>query len=270
MMLYKIVRLVGDHGVSVFPAEGKSPPPDQDLSADLQQFFIFQITAKGYSSYEAKMALEAWAAHARSIWPVLAPPPEIARGVKVFTEMCIRDLPMKGLPPAPPLWGIVIGVAVIVAAALGLYLWVTLDKKLGVTFGSHKWSYVMRYEERLWQGEILNVGYKQLGYYEQGGELWSGTYEHRRREAYIGRWLDRMLFFRRFVLAGRRLIFFHEYRWIYWDVFFCGVLTNIGNRLYKLREGGSDPYKPRGPWSRPGGRMFTPEYEGCWQEFWWL
>ena len=264
MMLYKIVRLVGDHGVSVFPPEDKELPPLEEIAGEPMSDIITRIMTKGYTGTEARLAVTAWAYHAKYDLN------QAAVGVRVFCEMCAAEIPLKYPISPEPFYWILMLVAVIAAIALGLYLWVTLDVETNQVFGSHPWAYVMLYQERLWQGEILNVGYKQLGYYEQGGELWSGTYEHRRNDVYINRWLDRMLFYRRFVLAGRRLVFWHEYRWIYWDVFFCGVLTNIGDRLYKLREGGSDPYKPWGPWSRPGGRMFTPEYEGCWQEFWWL
>lgn len=264
MILYKIIRLVGDHGTSVFPVEDQQLEPAEDLAGEPMQDLINIIIGYGYPPDTARHIINAWAHHAKYDLH------QLPRGVRVFCEMCIQQLKVPIQQPGPGFWEYVIQIAVIAAVVLALYLWVTLDKDIGVTFGSHPWAYAMKYEERLWQGEVLFVSAGQEGVYEQGGELWSGSYEHRRDEAYIDRKLDRLLFYRRFVLSGRKLVFFHEYRWIYWDVYFCGVLTKISDRRYRLREPGYDPYKPRGRWLRPGGDMFTPEYEGAWQKWWWL
>lgn len=264
MKLYKIIRMVGDYGVSVFPPEEKELPPVEETAGEPMTDLIQKIVAKGYTEHEAYWAVQAWAYHARYDLN------QAARGVRIFCEMTAKQIPFKEIPAEPITWGIIIGVAVIAAVALGLYAWVVLDQELNVTFGSHPWAYLMTYQERVWQGEILNVGYKQEGYYEQSVPLDVPVSDYDRGSSRVGG-RDWFWFWPGgVVLEGRRIIFYHFYRLTGFNVEFCGVLTNIGSRLYKLREGGDDPFKPRGSWSRPGGRWGTPEYEGCWGEWWWL
>ncbi len=264
MRLYKILRLVGDHGVSVFPPEDQELPPIEETAGEPMSDIIRRIMLKGYTEHEAFLMVQAWAYHARHDLN------QLARGVRVFTEMCAEQIPVRMVPAPPIAWGIILGIAVLVALALGLYLWATLDVEKGRAFGTHKWAYVMRYEERLWQCEVLSVLANQEGIYEQGGYLGAVLARADREVWFAGVKADRFMFFRGLVLKGRRLVFFHEYRWIFWNVFWCGMLTNIGAGRYRLREGGYDPYKPRGLWLRPGGNWGEADYEGCWQKLWWL
>lgn len=264
MKLYKVIRLVGDHGVSVFPPDDKELPESDELAGDPWADNFRRLRLLGFTDYQAGHALKAWAYHAKYELH------QGAAGIRRFVEQCVAETARQQVPPQPIVWGLVALVALIVAVALGLYVWVYLDKKLGVTFGAHKWAYVMTYQESLWQAEVLFVSAGQEGVYEKCGDLGPVLDEHRRNAAYIDRKLDRVWFNRRLRLAGRRLLFFHEYRWIYWDVYFCGVLTHLSSRRYRLREGNYDPYKPRGRWLRPGGNFGAPDYEGCWGPWWWL
>jgi len=263
-MLYKVRRIVGDHGVSVFPPEDQELPESEELAGDPWIENFRKLRFLGFTDAQAGMALKAWAYHAKHTLH------QGAVGVRVFVEQCVNETTLHVMPPEPIAWSLVMLVAVIVAVALGLYLWVTLDVEKNKYFGSHKWAYVMKYEERLWQGEIFAVLANGEGVYEVGGELFSGSFEHRRNDVYLGRLLDRFLFYRRFRLEGRRLVFYHEYRWVFWDAFWVGCLTHIRGRKYRLRKGGDDPYKPRGLWFRPGGPWGTPQYRGCWEKWWWL
>ncbi|MBA7713260.1 hypothetical protein ES703_122260 [subsurface metagenome] len=264
MLLYKILKMVGDHGVSVFPPEEQELPPIEVTAGEPMSDIINRIILKGYTNYDARLAVQAWAYTAKYDLN------QAARGVRVFCEMCAAEIPLKHPPVEPITWGLITLVAVIAAVALGLYLWVTLDQELNVTFGSHPWAYVMMYQERLWQGEILNVGYRQMGYYEQGALFGAVVQSHDRGSSRVGG--TDWIWFKpgSMVLEGRRILFYHVYRFSGFYLYFCGVMTKVGTGLYKLREGGRDTFKTRGPWSRPGGRMFTPEYEGCWGEWWWL
>lgn len=264
MLLYKIVRLAGDHGVSVFPPEDRELEPAEDLAGEPMQDLIDKLIIYGYSPVTARHIINAWAYHAKYDLN------QLPRGVRVFCEMCMKQMAVPIRQPGPGFWEYVIQIAVAAALILALYLWVTLDVDENMIFPGHKWAYVMKYQERLWQGEIMWVSAGQEGIYERGADLGDVLVEHRRRDIHIDRWLDTMLFYGRLRLEGRRLIFYHEYRWIFFNVFFCGGLSNLGHGRYRLREGGNDPYKPRGLWLRPGGDWGTPEYEGCWQEFWWL
>lgn len=264
MKLYKIHKLKADHGVSVFPPEEQELPPPEELLAEPITDLINNLKLYGYTDQQARWILSAWAYHAQHDLN------QTARGIRVFCEMAIRQLP-RPIPPTPPFWhGLALFVGVLAAAALGLYLWVTLDKEIGVPFGSHPWAYLMSYQERLWQGEILNVGYKQMGYYEQSAAIGGTVLEHARGSSRVGGddWIWFVL--GSLVLKGRRILFYHVYMISGFYLEFCGVLTNIGAGLYKLREGGDDRFKPWGPWSRPGGRWGAANYEGCWQQFWWL
>lgn len=264
MKLYKIGKLKADHGVSVFPPELQELPPPEDAMAEPIRDLINNLKLYGYSEDQAYKIISAWAYHAKHDLN------QAARGVRVFCEMCIHQLP-KPIPPTPPAWhGFALLVAIFAAVALGLYLWVTLDKEIGIPFPGHPWAYLMSYQERLWQGEILNVGSRQMGYYEQSAEIGGTVLEHARGKSKVGG--DDWFWFElgSLVLKGRRIIFYHFYMISGFYVEFCGVMTNVGVGLYKLREGGDDRFKPRGPWSRPGSRWGTAAYEGCWGKWWWL
>lgn len=264
MKLYKILKMVGDHGISVFPPEDQELPPPVDLAGTPIEIMIRNLIVKGYTSQEAYWMITAWAYHAKHDLN------QLSRGVQVFCEMCVRDCPPRAPVTEPIAWFLVLTVAVLVAAALGLYVWAVLDQDINVTFPSHEWAYAMTYNERLWQAEILNVGTEQRGYYEHGVSMGYVVSSHDRG---VGGQHDRdwiWLKRGRVILEGRHPILYHVYRFTGWHVQFLGVCTRIGNRVCKLRQGGYDPFLPRGPWSRPGGRRYTPTYRGCWQEFWWL
>lgn len=264
MKLYKIRSLKADHGVSVFPPEEQELPPPEEAMAEPIRDLINNLMLYGYTEGQAYKILSAWAYHAKYDLN------QTARGVRVYCEMCIQQLP-KPVPTVPPVWhALALLVAVAAAAALGLYLWVTLDKEIGVSFGSHPWAYLMSYQERLWQGEILNVGTRQMGYYEKSAEIRGTVLQHARGTSKVGGrdWIWFVL--GSLVLEGRRILFYHVYMISGFYVEFCGVMTNVGVGLYRLREGGDDRFKPWGPWSRPGGRWGQETYEGCWQQFWWL
>lgn len=264
MKLYKLISIKGDRGVSVFPERDDPMPPPEDLMADPISDMVRQIQMKGYTGKEAYLAIQAWAWHAKH--DLL----QGARGVRIFCEQCVREIPTKGIPAEPIAWGLIIVIAVIVAVALGLYLWVVLDRDMNFTFGSHEWAYIMRYQESLWQSEIKAVSDKQVGYYEKGGPF----------GAVVGGETLNLggEFGRDYValkpggiyLTGRRLIFYHDYQFRGFFMRFLGYTINIGMGLYRLKSEYSDKYKPRGFWRRPGGPWGTPEYEGCWKEWWWL
>ena len=264
MKLYKLLKMVGDHGVSVFPPEAQELPDPPELAGDPWADNFRKLRFLGFTDYQAGHALKAWAYHAKHDLH------QGAAGIRRFVELCVRESAAQQVPPQPIVWGLILLVAVIVAVALGLFLWVYLDKELNVTFGSHEWAYVMSYEERLWIGEILFVSAKQEGVYERGpcfGDVVSS--QDRGRSKVGGRdWI----WFKKWsvVLKGRRIIFYHVYNFTGFYLRFLGVLTNLGAGRYRLREGGYDGHKPTGLWLRPGGRWGTPKYEGCWGEWWWL
>lgn len=264
MKLYKIIQVRADHGVSIFPPEEQEFPESQAFVPwEWNQNFAVLRTL-GFTDAQAGKALKAWEWTARY---TLRQGPE---GCRLFVRRCLHEI--SGAPPTVPFefWPVVILFAAIAATALALYLWVYLDQELGLTFDGHEWAYVMSYQERLWQGEILFVSAKQEGVYERGGPFGAVILSHDRGYGYRGAYDWIWLKPGGIVLQGRRLLFYHVYRIHGFYVRFCGVLTHLGAGRYRLREGGSDRYKPRGLWLRPGGDMFTPEYQGCWQEFWWL
>lgn len=264
MKLFKILNVAGNYGVSVFPPEDVERPPPEELAGEPMGDLVRKIMLKGYTEHEAYMAVQAWAYHAK--FDLL----QAARGVRVFCETCVARIPLKALPAEPLAWGPIILVAVAAAIFLGLYYWPLLERQYNLRFGTHPWAYLMSYEERLWQAEILNVGSKQFGYYEQGGDLGGVAVGHDRgvggRKFKDWFWIAAGSL----VLEGRHPILYHVYAITGFYVHFCGVGTHIGSGLYKLREGGDDPFKPWGIWSRPGGRIGTPEYSGCWVKWWWL
>lgn len=264
MKIYKILGVYYNHGVSVFPTEDQDLPESEDIAGEPIGEFIRQIMMKGYTEHEAWVAVQAWAYHAKFDLN------QTANGVRTYVGMCVREIPLKGMPPEPILWGLIALVASIVAVALALYVWVLLDQEFNLVTQGHEWAYVMTFANRIWAAEVLNVGYRQQGYYEQGGDFGVPVNRFGRGGGGEPRkdWIDFSL--PGIVVKGRRLIFYHEYQVIGFSAYFCGVGTKVGDRLYKLREGGDDPHLPWGPWTRPGGRMFTDGYAGCWKEFWWF
>lgn len=264
MKLYKLLSMRADHGVSVFPKRETEMPPPEEIMAEPIHDLIRQVMGKGYTEQEAYLAVQAWAYHAK------ADLHQSARGVRIFCEMCAREISARPLPPEPIAWTLIILAAVIAAIALGLYLWVVLDKDVNVLFGGHEWAYIMRYEESIWQAEIVAVSNTQVGYYEKGGPFGSViTSETRNIRGVFGRdWFEFAPF--TVFLEGRKLIFYHVYDFRGFNVQFLGFMVNVGFGLYKLKPEGIDPYKPTGFWRRPGGPWGTPEYDGCWKQWWWL
>ncbi len=264
MKLFKILKMQGNKGVSVFPTEDQQLPHPEELAGDPwgQGFRI--LRGLGYTDHQAGRALTAWAYHAKVELH------QNAAGVRRFVEQCLIETQKHAMPAPAYFWLTVWSVAVAVAVVLGLYVWVVLDKELNYRFSSHPWAYLMLYEEQLWPAEILNVGYKQEGLYEIGASFGDVLAKQSRDDGFHPRhdWL--WLKPGRVFLTGRRLVFYHEYQFTGFFGFFCGVMTNFGGGLYKIREGGNDPYKPSGPWTRPGSRRYQPGYAGCWGDWWWL
>ncbi len=264
MKLFKIIRVQFNHGVSVFPPADQELPPAEELLAEPFSDLIHKFVMYGYSSDAARKIVITLAFHARTTLN------QDARGARIFIEMCIKQLPVP-IPAVPLAWhALALFVAVVAAVSLGLYLWGVLDKEFGLLESGHKWAYLMSYGERFWQAEILNVGLKQEGLYEQGPELGDVVRQHvrdfqlRKREDWL--WLRPGSV----VLEGRYPILYHVLDFLGFYVFYIGLMSNFGLGLYKLRDPALDRYKPGGPWSRPGGRMFTPEYDGAWGEWWWF
>jgi len=264
--LYKILNVVGDRGISVFPPAEQVLPTVTESAGEPLSELIRKIVQKGYTYEEAYHALQAWSYHAKHDLH------QFAAGVRFYCEYCVRELPLKipTIPPEPVLWGVVLLVAVIAAVALALYVWAVLGQELNIRFGTHDWAYLMSYQERFWSGEILNVGHMQEGVYEQGFLFRDPVVRHTRGEPGMPRrdWI----WFKPgdVTLEGRRPILYHVYRVSGFYLFFCGVMSKFGHKTYKLRKGGNDPFKPTGPWMRPGEMMDMPDYRGCWVPWWWF
>lgn len=264
MKLYKILRLTYDKGVSVFPAETESLPTVESIAGEPMHDLINQIVARGYAPADAYLAVQGWAYHAKFDLN------QGARGVRVFCEMCIRELPLRGVPVEPMTWSYIMAVAIIAAVALGLYLWITLDEDSNVIAEGHPHAYIMTYDDYIYATEILNVGLRQEGVYEQCVNFTPTIIDFRRNVWHVPG-LDWMYFaYPGIVLRGRRLVFYHIYRIHFLELSYCGLLTNFGGGLYKLLPGGHDRFKPLGIWERPGDRYCTAGYTGCWGEFWWF
>jgi hypothetical protein len=264
MKLYKVWILTGDRGVSIFPTEDDPNVPPIEATAFPYKELLIELMKKGYSGDEVLKIFAAWFYYYQQVMKVY--PTEVYEAV----AEAIHEMPNRAPPPEPIAWAIVAAVAVAAAVVLGLYVWAVLEHKYDVAFGNHPWAYFMSYEERLWQGEIWGVSAKGVGLYErcgEFGEVISGVIRNIGGEK--GRdWIE----FKpgRVVLKGRHPILYHEYRFIGCHVYFCGLLEQTAAGLYVLRKGGSDTFKPAGPWTRPGGFCGTPTYQGCWQEWWWL
>lgn len=264
MKLYKLRRMCFDHGVSVFPPEDKDLPDPPELAGEPWSENFRRLRFLGFTDYQAGHALKAWAYHAKYELH------QSEQGIRRFVTNCVSETAAYKMPAEPVAWGLIILVACVVAVALGLYLWVTLDVESSVHKMGHKWAYVMSYQEYLWQAELLFVSAAQKGVYEQCGDLGSVVAIHQRDTGPKPDPNDIFFFHERLYLKGRRLIFYHWYKFHWWAVFYCGVLTHLSGRRYTLRPGGREPYMVKGPWLRPGGDWGTPEYRGCWQEWWWL
>lgn len=264
MKLYKIYRMIGDHSTSMFPPSKTEVPAPEQLAGEPMMDLIRKLMLYGYTEQQARYIIQAWAAHAKFDLN------QAARGVRVYCEMNMSQLPHPEAMAAVSFWPIVLTAASVAAVAAGLFLWVKLGVEQNAVFGGHPWAYVISYEERLWLAEILFVSLRGQAIYETYGDPLGSMVILDRRVRYVGYWLDQMWFYGSVVHEGRPTIFYHRYTWQLWEVSFCGVLTSMSPGLYRLREGGHDRFKPPGLWYRPGGRMGTPEYEGCWLPWWWL
>jgi len=264
MKLFKLVRLVGDHSKSMFEPEFYKPPSIEVMAGEPMTDLINRLVFWGYTPYQAQMCIQAWAAHAKFDLN------QAPRGVRVYCEMCMSSMPKPGEFAPQYFWPIVIAIAAIAAVGLALYLWVELDTEMFAHFGAHPWAYVATYQQRMYIAEIISVGPRGTPTYEIGASLGNVIAWHEWGASYVDRWLDRLHFYMALKHEGRPTIFYHRFLWHHWDGAYLGLMYPIGPRLYRLKGNPGDPYAPGELWYRPGGRMYTPQYEGCWKDWWWL
>jgi len=264
MKLYKICRMIGDHSTSMFAPTTTEVPTPEVMAGEPMMDLIRKLMIYGYTEQQAYYIIQAWAAHAKFDLN------QAARGVRVYCEMNMSQLPHPEAIAAVSFWPIVLAVAAVVVVGAGLYLWVELGVEQDVIFSGHPWAYVMTYEEKLWQGEVYHVFPDGRAVYEKWPVPLGSMVILDRRVRYVGYYLDQMWFYGALVHEGRPTIFYHRFPWTLWEVCYCGVLESMSYGMYRLREGGRDRFLPPGPWYRPGGRIGTPEYEGCWKDWWWL
>lgn len=265
MRLYKLVRLTGDYSVSIFAPKKIEVEPLERIAGEPLGHWIALLKLMGYTAEEARELLVALAHHAKYDLN------QTARGVRVYIDMILRKMWEASQPPHSIMWApLILALAAFAAIAAAVWLWMELDSDGWRVSLAHPWAYVMRYNGRLWQAEILAVGPKERGVYELGPEFGEVLVSERRNLPTALGSLDEWGFFTSFLMEGRPIVFWHRSVWILWDVFFCGMCYEVGRNIYMLKEGGRDPYLPAGPWFRPGDRWGTPGYKGCWKPWWWV
>jgi len=256
--------MVGDHSKSMFAPEYYKPPSIPDMAGEPMNDLINRLIFWGYTPEQARHIITAWAAHAK--YDLNQAP----RGVRVFCEMAMSSMPRPDVQHPSVFWPLVIAVAAAAAIALALYLWVELDNTPFAHFSGHEWAYVATYQETVYIAEIIAVGPWGKPMYEIGAPLGDVLAYSERNASYLSRWLDRLHFYMSLKHEGRPSIFYHRYLWHHWDCFFLDVLYEVSPGLYRMKSKSLDPYAPERGWFRPGGRMYTPQYEGCWKDWWWL
>lgn len=264
MLLYKLLRTVGDYSCSVWPPAERVVEPVEVLAGDPLVELIGKLTMYGYSERQARLIIVAWAAHAK--YDLNQGP----QGVKVFCEMCMRRLPRPEALATVEFWPVILAAAAVAAVAAAIYLWINLGHEAGQIRIFPEGVYVMRYGERLWQAELLMVSPKQIAVYERGFDFDGRLVGIERNVYFIQRPCDNLMWYNTYVLEGRDMGLWKRISYFMWIAYFCGKLTHVTGSLYRFDEPGKDPYARPGPWIRPGGRHGTKEYDGFWQGSWWL
>ncbi|MBA7702896.1 hypothetical protein ES703_111674 [subsurface metagenome] len=238
MKLYKVLSVLANHGVSVFPPEDEPIESPVDLGITPWGQMFRQLTLYGFSEAQAGHALAAWVHYGKfdlnlPMWRV-----------QIYVQRIVNDICGQPRPAPADWWIMVVAVAVVAAVALGLYVWAVLDQEYNLKFGTHDWAYLGTYKEKLWMMEILNVGTKQEGVYERGPLFWHYMASHDRNVGGRARrdwiWIEPG----RMVLEGRRVVFYHVYQILGFYCYWCGLMTRFASRLYKLNRDRRPSSKP--------------------------
>jgi len=288
MKLYKVVRYHYDHSVSVFEPEPLDPlpymgndhkllydqirrimlepgwiVPDPVPAGDPIRRLVLQLKQYGLTEAQGYKVVSGWAHHAKYNHN------QSPRGVRIFCEMALAKLPRPEMLPDTRIYPFVL-LAALTAAVIGaLYLWIKLDDEQNLVTSGHEWMYLMTYEERVWIAEVLKTNKYGRGTYEHWGDLGDGLVWVERNSLFIERILDKIWFNHSLIIQGRPTVFYHRFSFSHFDAFYCGRLFEYAPNRYALEKTDNDPYLPGRSWSRPGGPMGTPEYEGCWRDWPW-
>jgi len=264
MKIYKIRRLVGNHSKSMFPPKYYKPPPIEDFAGEPLIDLQNALKLYGYTPEQTRNIILAWAAHAKYDLNFSA------RQIRLYCEMNIASLPRPEMAHPSIFWPMVLLAASVAAVGLALYLWVELDTEYNEVFGSHPWAYIATYNETVYIAEIFRVSAFGRPYYEIGATLGDCLVHAERNVGLLDEPIDRHWYNGALKHEGRPLIFYHRFLWSHWDVTYLGLGHEVANRIYRLRSEDPDPFAPERGWWRPGGRMYTSQYEGCWKDWWWL
>lgn len=132
---------------------------------------------------------------------------------------------------------------VIIATAVG-YLIGTIMERL--TFPDEELfrlkeppgTYIMRYDHYLYS-KMVGITPGGRPYYSACEDIGTSWIRHFRPRGRSG--IDYMDFPGGFVEEGHVGLYFVKFTWVKWELKYIGMLTSLGNNIYSLREGDSDP-----------------------------
>lgn len=259
MKLFKIVDMLGAHTRSALDPSGNRPaPPEMFEMFEAKQIFLI-LTEQGFAASEQYAWMSAMFHHQ---WNVMGLKPSQAWKVTLSAVEA-----MKKPEPFPLLTPPVIYFAVAFAAVVIVMVVFNPTFTDDYKYKAPPTMYLMTYRERVWLAELHGISPEGVGYYQRGIDLGEVLLAHQQNHPFTFGNIDRLFFLGTHTPMARKLLIFHIFQWWWWDCKYIGLMTQSHREVYKLRGGVKDPDLPLGPYQRPGGDIFTPEYEGIYIDY---
>lgn len=251
MKLYKVDYFVYELANSLLPPRDPQPeeesPVDEAFYMPTPQKMVELLTQWGFTAYQAEHLYRAIFNH---YWYDFG-----IREVRHCNEMTwwwidanIRRAVVQrdevAIPKLPP---VVIYCAVVVSIIAVVVLLVAPEFE-----ETYKWTppcnlYLGVYEEQLWWVCLVGVSAKQVPWYYafsySGAAITAHTYEYIAPPVVT----DRLHFWGTLEFRCWQIPWFRVYRAQYADTTFVGLLTRTAGHTYKLKDGYTDHWAPRGP-----------------------
>lgn len=257
MKLFKVLNVSVERISSLFPP--RDPTEEEKvfragLPIEMLQKSINCLLGRGYTHHEAKMVVEAvynaywyhFGIHdyvhcvELTFWRIRDTIPCI-RGAKAYVAE------FAGLAP-------LVYAGVIMGLIAGIYMLTTPTSSL-ITVSPPCNLYFGTFGASVWPVALVGVSAEQVPFYQVYQNWGPVMTAHARNFPFPPEYVDKIWF--------HGSVKWRDWAWgVFWVLklqwvvaHFCGLLTRTGANIYKMREGGHDPWAPPGPMSVPGSEI---------------
>lgn len=225
-----VISPVGQQLIDLMVALGWSPAHAASYYRSLFTYFWYTVGIHDVAGVNARI----------SAWISTHLAPAVAR---------VRGAQPAGLPPQAIYFAVVVGIALVIILLVApefedRYTWVPPCN-----------LYLGTYNEQLWWFTLVAVSLEQIPIYRavsySGAVITARTYEYITPPTVT----DRLHFWGTLIFECWQIPWYRQYRALWADCEYLGLLSHITAELYALRQGGHDPWAPRGPIVIPVGEQ---------------